>query len=164
MKKKRKNAIIIYSKTSNKIMEIFLHNCWNFWVMLWNFLLSIFGNIFRDWCWVFLLVVGVLCQVIPLHGVYQGNGVTWRNFLNNMQQPSAKFWFQKPLILNSILTEGLIVIYEVLCFDVAQGWGPHKWVWVLFNGISTSVGHLMPRKVRLVLSSTRVLGHGFFFR
>ena len=34
--------------------------------------------------------------------------------------------------------------------------------WVLFNGISTFVGHLMPRKVRLVLSSMRVLGHGFF--
>ena len=34
-------------------------------------------------------------------------------------------------------------------------------VWVLFNGISTSVGHLMPRKVRLVLSSMQVLGHGF---
>ena len=26
----------------------------------------------------------------------------------------------------------------------------------------TSVGHLMPRKVRLVLSSMQVLGHGFF--
>ena len=37
------------------------------------------------------------------------------------------------------------------------------WVWVLLNGISTSVGHLMPRKVRLVLSSTRVLGYGVFF-
>ena len=36
------------------------------------------------------------------------------------------------------------------------------WVWVLFNNILTSVGHLMPRKVRLVLSSSRVLGHGFF--
>ena len=30
------------------------------------------------------------------------------------------------------------------------------------NGISTYVGHLMPRKVRLVLSSMWVLGHGFF--
>ena len=35
-------------------------------------------------------------------------------------------------------------------------------VWVLFNGISTFVGHLMPRKVRWVLSSTQVLGHFLF--
>ena len=33
----------------------------------------------------------------------------------------------------------------------------------MFNSISTSVSHLIPRKVRLVLSSMRVLGHGFFF-
>ena len=37
------------------------------------------------------------------------------------------------------------------------------WPWVLFNGISTSRGHFMPKKVRLVLSSMCVFGFKLWF-
>ena len=52
------------------------------------------------------------------------------------------------------VTQGI----SVLCIQLPQVWKEylncnHLSVWVLFNSISTSVGHLIPRKVRLVLSS-----------